>query len=258
LFVLTGAGCSTESGIPDYRDAEGQWKVRQRTQFREFVDKTEARQRYWARSMVGWTRFAAARPNPSHLALAALENRGIIRQLVTKNVDGLHQDAGSRSVIDLHGRLDTVSCLSCHRGLKRSSLQLELESLNPRFARLEAISAPDGDAHLNDLDLEGFCVPVCAFCRGTLKPSVVFGGESVPRARVERAMQALNDSDAMLVAGSSLMDYSGFRFCKAAWGRNIPVASVNLGKTRADKQLTVKIRGLCSQVLSDLLARLGS
>lgn len=256
VFVLTGAGCSTESGIPDYRDSAGQWKQRQPIQFREFVDKPEARQRYWARSMVGWQRFAAAQPNPSHQALARLEALGAVSQLVTQNVDRLHQRAGSRAVIDLHGRLDQVACLSCHRESARKTMQHRLEHQNPGFAYTDAETAPDGDAHVADKTIGEFVVPQCESCGGVLKPSVVFFGEAVPRPRVERAMQALFESDAMLVAGSSLMVYSGYRFCVAAAERNIPIAAVNLGRTRADGQLSIKVQESCSTALPRLAASL--
>jgi len=259
VFVLTGAGCSTESGIPDYRDHTGQWKQRQPVQYREFVDKPEARRRYWARSMVGWRRFAAAQPNPSHQALARLEDMGLVSQLVTQNVDRLHQKAGSRTVIDLHGRLDKVACLSCHRETARKAMQQRLEGENPQFAPTVAKAAPDGDAHVADDAVGELAVPECEACGGVLKPTVVFFGESVPRARVTRAMQALLESDVMLVAGSSLMLYSGYRFCVAATERQIPIVAVNLGQTRADDQLSIKVQDSCATALPRLvedLARL--
>ena len=253
VFVLTGAGCSTESGIPDYRDATGQWKQRQPIQYREFVDKPEARRRYWARSMIGWRRFAAAQPNASHQALARLETLGFVSQLVTQNVDRLHQGAGSRAVIDLHGRLDKVACLACQRETARKTMQQRLERQNPHFSPTSVRAAPDGDAHIADDALGEFVVPECEACGGILKPTVVFFGESVPRTRVTRAMQALFDSDVMLVAGSSLMVYSGYRFCVAAAERNIPIAAVNLGQTRADDQLSIKIQESCATALPRLV-----
>lgn len=256
VFVLTGAGCSTESGIPDYRDCKGQWKQVQRIQYRDFMEKPEARQRYWARSMIGWKRFAVAQPNPGHYALAGMEDLGVVGQLVTQNVDRLHQRAGARAVIDLHGRLDTVTCLNCQVETTRNAAQRRLELQNPRFAHPGAEMAPDGDAHVEDKLLAEFVVPECEACGGLLKPSVVFFGESVPRARVDSAMQALFEADAMLVVGSSLMIYSGYRFCRAAVEQHIPIAAVNLGQTRADHQLSVKVQDNCAKVLPELVARL--
>ena len=214
LFVLTGAGCSTDSGIPDYRDADGGWKRTQPVQFRAFMDELSTRKRYWARSLVGWRRIRRARPNDAHRALAALEQRGGVALLVTQNVDRLHQAAGSTNVVDLHGRLDLVRCMGCERRLPREELQQELLARNPEWIDLDAREAPDGDADLDGLDFSTFEVPACAVCGGLLKPDVVFYGESVPRERVEMAMQGVQDADAMLVVGSSLMVYSGYRFAR--------------------------------------------
>jgi NAD-dependent SIR2 family protein deacetylase len=214
LFVLTGAGCSTDSGIPDYRDAAGEWKRRPPIMFQDFVANERARQRYWARSLAGFRRLRCARPNEAHYSLSSLERRGRIAQLVTQNVDGLHQAAGSENVIDLHGRIDTVRCLSCNQRTSRQRLQLELERRNPAFAALDGVDAPDGDADLENVAFETFDVPACDACGGLLKPDVVFFGEGVPGARVHCAMDAIESSDAMLVVGSSLMVYSGYRFVR--------------------------------------------
>jgi NAD-dependent SIR2 family protein deacetylase len=253
LYVLTGAGCSTDSGIPDYRDAEGEWKRRAPIMYQAFVGNEFARKRYWARSLAGFRRMRAARPNEAHEALASLERRGQIAQLVTQNVDGLHQAAGSENVIDLHGRIDTVRCLSCQRRSSREQLQLELERRNPYFASLDAIEfAPDGDADLEDVAFERFDVPGCDTCGGLLKPDVVFFGENVPAERVQRAMVAIEHSDAMLVVGSSLMVYSGYRFVSAAVESGKPVAAINLGRTRADDLLTLKVSDRCASALRHL------
>lgn len=182
LFVLTGAGCSTDSGIPDYRDAEGSWKRPQPVQFQDFMQKEAVRSRYWARSLIGWRRFAQAEPNAAHVALAQLEAAGYVHQLVTQNVDGLHQRAGSRRVIDLHGRLDTVECLACRHQAARAEFQRHLETLNPEFQALYAALAPDGDADLDGMDFSTFRVPACRACGGVLKPAVVFFGARVPPA----------------------------------------------------------------------------
>lgn len=249
LFVLTGAGCSTESGIPDYRDADGGWKRARPIMFQAFVADEPARKRYWARSLVGFRRMRAARPNAAHRALADLEHRGRVAQLVTQNVDGLHQAAGSRRVINLHGRIDLVRCLGCERRISREQFQVELARSNPGFATLDGIDAPDGDADLDAVAFDAFEVPACQVCGGLLKPDVVFFGERVPPERVQRAMDALEASDAMLVVGSSLMVYSGYRFVKAMAEAGKPIAAINLGRTRADDLLALKVAGRCGDVL---------
>ena len=257
LFVLTGAGCSTDSGIPDYRDAAGEWKRQQPITYQRFVADEWARKRYWARSLVGFQRLQHARPNDAHRSLADLEHRGRVTQLVTQNVDGLHQAAGSQNVIDLHGRIDTVRCLGCGRRGSRHALQLELEQRNPDFAALDAGKAPDGDADLEHMAFGTFDVPPCARCGGLLKPDVVFFGEGVPPDRVQRAMDAIDLSDAMLVVGSSLMVYSGFRFVKAMADAGKPIAAINLGRTRADELLTLKIADRCATALRVFCQRPG-
>ena len=249
LFVLTGAGCSTDSGIPDYRDAAGEWKRRQPINFQDFVADERARKRYWARSLAGFRRMRCARPNQAHYSLASLERRGRIAQLVTQNVDGLHQAAGSQNVIDLHGRIDTVRCMGCERRSSREQLQLELARRNPAFAGLDAVEAPDGDADLEDVAFEAFVVPDCDRCGGLLKPDVVFFGEGVPSERVRRAMTAIEFCDAMLVVGSSLMVYSGYRFVRAMADAGKPIAAINLGRTRADDLLTLKVTDRCASAL---------
>jgi NAD-dependent SIR2 family protein deacetylase len=250
LFVLTGAGCSTESGIPDYRNAEGSWKRARPILLQTFLADAAARRRYWARSLAGWRRFRAAGPNEAHRALARLQREGRVERLVTQNVDGLHQAAGSLEVIDLHGRLDRVRCMGCERLLEREAIQLELLRLNPAWAQLNAPDAPDGDSDLEGHDFSSFDVPECAACGGLLKPDVVFFGERVPPERVDNAMQALTRADAMLVIGSSLMVYSGYRFAYAAAHAGKPIAAVNLGRTRADELLTLKVEQPCAAALA--------
>jgi NAD-dependent SIR2 family protein deacetylase len=252
LFVLTGAGCSTDSGIPDYRDASGEWKRRPPMMIQAFIASERARQRYWARSLAGFRRMHSARPNHAHSSLASLERCGRIAQLVTQNVDGLHQAAGSQQVIDLHGRIDMVRCLTCQRRTSRHELQRELERRNPDFASLDAAEAPDGDADLDGVAFETFDVPACEECGGLLKPDVVFFGENVPGERVTRAMAAIAHADAMLVVGSSLMVYSGYRFVTAAVNARKPIAAINLGRTRADELLTLKIEDRCANALRAL------
>jgi NAD-dependent SIR2 family protein deacetylase len=253
LFVLTGAGCSTDSGIPDYRDANGEWKRAQPVQFRSFMEDALTRKRYWARSLVGWRRFGRARPNDAHRALAALERWGCVGLLVTQNVDRLHQAAGSAAVVDLHGRLDTVRCMGCERRLPREDLQQQLLERNPDWVDLDARDAPDGDADLHGLNFSGFDVPACGECGGLLKPDVVFYGESVPRERVTAAMGGIAEADAMLVVGTSLMVFSGYRFAREAAAAGKPIATVNLGRTRADDLVSLKIRRPCTEALAFLL-----
>jgi NAD-dependent SIR2 family protein deacetylase len=253
LFVLTGAGCSTGSGIPDYRDENGEWKRSRPVMYAAFMADAAVRRRYWARSLIGWRWFGRARPNDAHRALARLEALGRLELLVTQNVDGLHQAAGSTGVIDLHGRLDQVRCMQCGNLSPRAHLQDRLLEMNPHWAHLHATEAPDGDADLDAVDFSGFRVPACLLCDGLLKPDVVFYGESVPRERVNASFQSLERADAMLVVGSSLMVYSGFRFAQAAAVAGKPIAAVNLGRTRADGFLSLKISQPCGAALSSAL-----
>lgn len=254
LFVLTGAGCSTASGIPDYRDSAGQWKRRQPVQHQEFVGSDAVRKRYWGRSLLGWPTLGDAKPNGSHHALAQLEEDGRIGRLLTQNVDGLHQRAGSRRVTELHGSIGEVICLDCGQVSSRRELQGKLAAANGwllEAAAVHAQAAPDGDADF-DTDFSAVSVPECDACGGVLKPHVVFFGDTVPKPVVDEAMDALAEADALLVAGSSLMVYSGYRFClKAAeWGK--PIVAINLGKTRADELLALKVFEPCDQALSRL------
>jgi NAD-dependent SIR2 family protein deacetylase len=251
LAVLTGAGVSTSSGIPDYRDERGEWKRTRPVEFRPFMTDPSVRQRYWARSTVGWPIIGRAQPNGAHSALARLESRGIVQILITQNVDGLHATAGSRNVIDLHGRLDAVRCMACGHSLPRAELQQRLLADNPAWAQIEGRVAPDGDVDIDGRDHGDFIVPDCPRCGGILKPDVVFFGENVPRERVERAFDGVAKADALLVIGSSLMVYSGYRFAEAAAAAGKPIAAVNLGKTRADHLLALKINASCEEVLSE-------
>ncbi|MGN6513989.1 MAG: NAD-dependent protein deacetylase [Lysobacteraceae bacterium] len=252
VFVLTGAGCSTDSGIPDYRDANGAWKRSAPVTWQAFLHDPATRARYWARSFVGWPRVARATPNATHHALAALEARDALALLVTQNVDGLHQRAGSRGVVDLHGRIDGVRCLACDARHPRAGLQEELAARNPGWVAREAATAPDGDADVEDT--AGFRVPECGACGGMLKPDVVFFGENVPRARVDAAQQALRRADAMLVVGSSLMVYSGYRFARMAREAGLPLAILTRGVTRADPLATLKLDADCASTLAAAVA----
>jgi len=261
LVVLTGAGCSTESGIPDYRSPGGAWTRHKPILYGSFVRSAEVRRFYWARSFRGWPRFASARPNHAHRALAELESRGGVHQLITQNVDDLHQEAGSRAVVQLHGRNRVVVCLDCHAEFSRADIQDRLADINADWLANapwhvlradEAEFAPDGDAALPASAVDGFNVPECESCGGVLKPAVVFFGESVPKEKVTYAMQRVDEADALLVAGSSLTVWSGFRFVKRASERSIPIAIVNIGPTRGDELAAIKVEGRVGEVLPEV------
>lgn len=257
VTVITGAGVSTASGIPDYRDGDGNWKRSPPVQYRDFVEGETVRKRYWARSMVGWPVFAAARPGAAHVALARLEQMGRIHALVTQNVDRLHQQAGSINVIDLHGRLDVVRCLACNHRITRDAFQSRLRDANPDWEVAPARMAPDGDADVEGVDFAKFNVPACEVCGGVLKPDVVFYGEAVPRETTAAALAAVETSDGVLVAGSSLMVWSSLRLVRAAVQHGIPVVAVNRGRTRADELFAFKCEGECGEVLGKAVALLG-
>ena len=256
ITVVSGAGVSTASGIPDYRDRNGDWKHTQPMQFGEFVGSSDARRRYWARSYVGWQRFSKAEPNTAHHALASLESAGKIDTLITQNVDGLHQAAGSRRVIDLHGDLSNVRCLGCDAVTDRADYQRELRRANPDWHAEVHRYKPDGDAELAVNSYEDFVVPGCDTCGGVIKSDVVMFGESVPKQRVNDAMRAVERADALLVVGSSLMVYSGFRFARLARENLKPIAIVNQGRTRADDIADLKVEEDCSRALQTALQRL--
>lgn len=256
LAVLTGAGVSTASGIPDYRDERGDWKRSPPMQHQRFMTSHAARQRYWARALVGFRALSEARPNAAHRALARLEAMGLVEGVITQNVDGLHQSAGSRRVIDLHGRADLVRCMNCNARRMRHVLHDELARCNPRWATTGASVGPDGDADL-ERDFSSFEVPSCTRCGdGIWKPDVVFFGDSVPQATVAAAQALLDASEALLVVGSSLMVYSGFRFARAAARAGKPVACLNLGRTRADDLYALKVEVPADEGLSALVAAL--
>jgi NAD-dependent protein deacetylase/lipoamidase sirtuin 4 len=243
VVALTGAGCSTESGIPDYRGPDTPPRTRPPIQHREFVDHADTRRRYWARSVLGWSQFSAALPNPAHAALAALEQRGVVAGLITQNVDGLHGAAGSREVVELHGALARVRCLDCAALTSRDALQARLLAANPGWlerTRLGAL-APDGDTDLPDDLVVGFTVVGCAACGGTVMPDVVFFGGSVPRATLDAAWAVFDRAEALLVVGSSLTVFSGFRFVRRAAERGVPIGILNRGPTRGDDHAAVRL-----------------
>lgn len=254
LVVLSGAGISVASGIPAYRDGLGQWQHRKPIQHNDFVNHAATRRRYWARSMAGWPTINDAQPNAAHRALTALEADGRLEFLITQNVDRLHQRAGSRSVLDLHGRLDRVRCLSCEDLTERRTMQQRLLSHNSAQVLSSGDMRPDGDSELPDTELDDFDVPPCIQCGGNLMPDVVFFGANIPRARVESSMTALNRADALLVIGSSLQVYSGFRFCKHAQATGKAIAIINPGATRADSMATLKLDEAAETLLPNIAA----
>jgi len=253
LAVLTGAGVSTDSGIPDYRGPDS--PPRTPMTFQQFVGDEAFRRHYWARNHVGWRHVHRAQPNAGHRALAALERRGVVLGIITQNVDLLHEDAGSRHVIDLHGRYDRVVCLSCRTVISRAEMAERLDAFNPGF--VEAVGevgdveiAPDADAVIEQTS--GFVVPDCAVCGGMLKPDIVYFGETVPRERVERAYALVDAGEALLVAGSSLAVQSGLRFVRHAAKDGKPVVIVNRGATRGDRYAVITLDAGTSETLSTL------
>jgi NAD-dependent SIR2 family protein deacetylase len=251
VAVLTGAGMSTDSGIPDYRGPDS--PPSNPMTIRQFTGDPVFRQRYWARNHVGWRHMAATLPNAGHRALAALERAGVVSGLITQNVDLLHTKAGSRHVIDLHGTYARVICLDCGHTMTRAALAELLEAANPGFLeQAEAVGgiavAPDADAVVGDTS--SFRIIDCERCGGMLKPDIVYFGESVPKERVDRAYAMVDSADVLLVAGSSLTVFSGYRFVRHAAARGMPVAILNRGPTRGDELATVKLDNGCSPMLA--------
>lgn len=251
VAVLTGAGMSTDSGIPDYRGPDS--PPANPMTIRQFTTSLEYRRRYWARNHLGWRHMAGTRPNAGHRALAALERAGVVTGVITQNVDLLHTKAGSSTVINLHGTYATVVCLDCGHTMTRAALAEQLEALNPGFTeRAEKVGglavAPDADAVVDDTD--SFTFVDCPVCAGMLKPDIVYFGESVAKEVVDQAYSLVDDSDALLVAGSSLTVFSGYRFVRHAAARRIPVAIINRGPTRGDDLATVKVDAGCSPMLT--------
>jgi NAD-dependent SIR2 family protein deacetylase len=254
VVALTGAGISTGSGIPDYRGPSGRARPATPMTYQTFTGSPEARQRYWARSHLGWRFITGTTPNDGHRALAALQEQGLLAGVVTQNVDGLHQAAGSTGVVELHGALDRVICLRCKELTSRLSLHERLAEANPAWRRDVAVIRPDGDADLDDVS--GFEVVDCEVCGGLLKPDVVFFGETVPRDRVDRTYAMVGAAGSLLVLGSSLKVMSGYRFVLHARRLGIPVAIVNQGETRGDAQADVRVDAELTDVLVQLADRL--
>lgn len=256
LVVLTGAGLSAASGIPTYRDHNGQWQHSKPISHSEFIQSHDARQRYWARSMVGWPLMRDARPNCAHLALAQLESLDRVHLLITQNVDRLHQRAGSQRVVDLHGRLDRVICRDCRASYPRESIQHDLQHSNNPIPLPAASARPDGDSDLSHDQVASMIFPDCKACNGMLMPDVVFFGGSVPAERVQQCRRAIEEADALLVIGSSLTVYSGFRFCRQAEKLRKPIGIINPGQTRADPLAQLRLSTDCGPLLTGLLAAL--
>lgn len=258
VLVLTGAGLSTASGIPDYRDQDGVRRGRAPIQGPDFRRDEAVRRRYWARSMAGWPILSQAAPNAGHRALAQLEAAGRIASIITQNVDGLHQAAGSRQLIELHGNIHGVVCLDCRTVHPRAAIQDWLAQKNPHLLHDGPVQGvvpearPDGDAEL-ELDGQHFHMPVCSACGGVLQPDVVFFGDNIPAERTAAALHMAEQADAVLVVGSSLMVFSGYRFCKLAAAAGKPIAAINLGKTRADDLIGLKVEAAAGEVLPLLL-----
>jgi NAD-dependent SIR2 family protein deacetylase len=255
VVVLSGAGLSTESGIPDYRGPSGALRRATPMTYQTFIGSPDARRRYWARSYLGWRQIAGARPNDGHRAVATLQARGLIDGIITQNVDGLHQAAGARDVIELHGGLDLVVCLSCGLRDTRAALDERLRAVNAAFVAGVARLNPDGDAELSDTALDGFVPVGCGYCSSDLiKPDVVFFGENVPRQRVDASYALVEAAAALLVLGSSLTVMSGLRFVRRAAALGVPIAIVNQGETRGDPLADVKVEAPLGEVLSALAA----
>ncbi len=255
VAVLTGAGVSTDSGIPDYR-GEGA-PVRTPMTFQQFLGDTHYRKRYWAGSHLGWRRFDDAQPNRGHVALADLELAGLVDGVITQNVDGLHLKAGSQHVVDLHGSMDRVRCLTCGQAFARGDIADRIAAANPWIEHPETIElSPDGDVQINDV--QDFVIPDCSVCGGMLKPEVVFFGEFVPKEKFAEASALVTSADALVIAGSSLVVNSGIRLLEQATRRKLPVVIINRGATKGDNRATVKIDAGTTETLEALRERLGA
>jgi len=248
VTIITGAGMSTDSGIPDYRDSDGEWKRTPPVQHQDYMRSEAVRKRYWARSLFGWPVLYHAQPNSAHYAITQLQQQGLINHIITQNVDGLHQKAGAKNVINLHGYANDMVCMSCRQVTPRLEMHERSLKINPDFAVLEATAAPDGDADL-ETDFDQFTVADCLSCGGILKPDVVYFGDNVPKTRVEEAQNVLKNSNALLAIGTSLMVFSGYRFARQAHQYNQPIALLTLGKTRADNLANIKLNCSIKDVL---------
>ena len=256
VLALSGAGLSTESGIPDYRGPTGLARRATPMTYQTFTGSADARRRYWARSHLGWRHIVQAVPNRGHHAVAELGRRGLLAGIITQNVDGLHQAAGAPEVTELHGSLHRVICLSCGQRTARSDLHRRLAAANPGWGAAALIN-PDGDAELADRDVKGVQVADCLSCQGVLKPDVVFFGENVPRPRVEACYALVEEASSLVVLGSSLTVMSGLRYVRHAAKRQVPVVIVNQGPTRGDAYAAATLDAPLGQALTALVAALG-
>lgn len=257
ILVLTGAGISTESGIPDYRSEGVGLYARSNhrpIQHIEFIKSSEIRKRYWARNFIGWPRFSSIQPNSTHYSLAKFEREGRIQGIVTQNVDKLHTKAGSKNIIELHGSGYIVICLSCDYQISRHDFQLILNTLNPNFINsTENMIRPDGDVDIPQKFIDNFQLPNCPKCKnGNLKPEIVFFGDNVPKERIEKITCMLYNSDGLLVLGSSLLVFSGYRLILQAKDLNLPIAIVNIGETRGDQFADIKLSAKCGDIIPKL------
>ncbi|XP_076624121.1 NAD-dependent protein deacylase Sirt4 [Colletes latitarsis] len=261
ICILTGAGISTESGLPDYRsESVGLYakSSRRPVLYKDFCKSDVIRRRYWARNYVGWPRFSSIKPNNTHKVLKTLEDANKIKCIVTQNVDNLHAKAGSRRVIELHGTAFRVMCLNCDRRICRHLFQDSLDKLNPNIIASSQMIRPDGDVDLSHEQVEGFVVPPCEECGGILKPDIIFFGDNVPRQIVESVKYNVKYSDSLLVLGSTLTTYSGYRIALQANEIGIPIAILNIGETRADSLANIKMEGRCGDVLTRICRMIDS
>ncbi|MCL4115011.1 UNVERIFIED_CONTAM: hypothetical protein GTU68_036125 [Idotea baltica] len=256
IWILTGAGISAPSGIPTYRDDKGEWKSANPIQHKEFIEHKSYRQRYWARSMVGWKLTGKAKPNATHHAITALQRTNKISQIVTQNVDGLHNAAGTENIIDLHGRLSEIKCLDCDEISKRKDYQPRLVENNPELDDYKAAIMPDGDANVEDFDMSKINIPPCKNCGGVLMPNVIFFGGMVPKKRVQKAFSTLAESDCILVIGSSLKVFSGYRFPLWASQNNLPLYAVNQGEMRGMDLFDIVVRDPCEEAIPQIATKL--
>ena len=257
IWILSGAGISAPSGIPTYRDRNGQWKAANPIQHNDFIQQESSRQRYWARSTVGFAMTHSASPNAAHESVTCLQKASLTTQIVTQNVDRLHSVAGAQNVIDLHGRLDQVFCLACGLISKRADFQPRLVELNPTLSAYAAKLLPDGDADVDDFDMSQIQIPACESCGGTIMPDVVFFGGTVPKPRVEAAFASLKEADCVLVLGSSLTVYSGFRFPRWAHKNGLPLYAINQGDMRGKDLFDLILKNSCEDALPKVANHLG-
>ncbi len=260
IWVLSGAGISAPSGIPTYRDNKGNWQAGNPIQHNEFITQDSFRKRYWTRSMAGWIITGHAKPNAAHQAITRLQQHGLLSKIVTQNVDRLHSNAGAKEVIDLHGRIDQIICLDCNDLSKRADYQPRLVESNPDLAvyieRITNKALPDGDANIDDYDTDIVNIPPCEKCAGTLMPDVVFFGGIVPKKRVNLAFKTLAEADCLLVIGSSLKVFSGFRFPRWAHQNNLPLYAINQGEMRGEEMFDLVVAESCEEILPEIVNQL--